>query len=73
MRSLMLVGIVLIVAGVIGLVVNVIPIHRQEQVAKIGPVTATKDTETDYVIPPYASIIVIVVGAGLAYAGARRS
>jgi hypothetical protein len=25
------------------------------------------------VIPPYASIIVIVVGAGLAYAGARRS
>jgi hypothetical protein len=73
MRGLMLVGVVLIVAGVIGLIVNVVPIHHQEQVAKIGPITATKDTETDYIIPPYASIIVIVIGAGLAFAGSRRS
>jgi hypothetical protein len=50
----------------------VVPIHHQEQVAKIGPITATKDTETDYIIPPWASIAVIVVGAGLAFAGTRR-
>jgi hypothetical protein len=73
MRGLMLVGVILIVAGIAGLVVNVIPIHHQEQVAKIGPITATTDQETDYVIPPWASIIVILVGAGLAYAGTRRS
>jgi hypothetical protein len=73
MRGLMLVGVILIIAGIAGLVVNVIPIHRQEQVAKIGPITATTDKETDYVIPPWASIIVILVGAGLAYAGSRRS
>lgn len=72
MRGMMLVGVVLIIAGIIGLVINVIPVHHQEQVAKIGPITATKDTETDYIIPPYASIIVIVVGAGLAFAGTRR-
>ena len=71
MRGLMLVGVIMIVAGIVGLVVNVVPIHRQEQVAKIGPITATKDTETDYVIPSWASIAVIVVGAGLAYAGMR--
>jgi hypothetical protein len=73
MRGLLLVGIILIAAGIIGLVINVVPIHRQEQVAKIGPITATKDTETDYIIPPWASIIVIVLGAGVAYAGTRRA
>jgi hypothetical protein len=73
MRGLLIVGIVLIVAGVGGLLVNVIPIHHQEQVAKIGPITATKDTETDYIIPPWASVIVIVVGAGVAFAGTRRA
>lgn len=72
MRGLLVVGIILIVAGIAGLVVNVVPVHHQEQVAKIGPLTATADKETDYVIPPYAGIIAIVVGAGLAFAGTRR-
>jgi len=73
MRGLMWVGVILIVAGIVGLVVNVVPIHHQEQVAKICSFTETKTTETDYVIPPWASIIVIVAGAGLAYAGTRRT
>jgi len=73
MRGMILVGVILIVAGIVGLVINVVPIHHQEQVAKVGPITATKDTETDYIIPPWASVIVIVVGAGLAYAGTRRT
>jgi hypothetical protein len=72
MRSLTWVGVIVIVLGIAGLVVNVIPIHRTEQVAKIGPITATADKETDYVIPTWASIVVIVVGAGLAYAGTRQ-
>jgi hypothetical protein len=73
MRGLMLAGVVLIVAGIAGLVINVIPIHHQEEVAKIGPLTATTDKETDYFIPTWASILVIVVGGGLAFAGTRRS
>lgn len=73
MRGLMLIGVILIVAGIAGLVINVIPIHHQEQVAKIGPLTATTDKETDYIIPTWASILVIVVGGGLAFAGSRRS
>jgi len=72
MRGLLLVGIVPIVLGIIGLVINVVPIHRQEQVAKVGPITATADKETDYIIPTWASVVVIVVGAGLAVAGVQR-
>ena len=73
MRGLMIVGVVLIVAGVGSLFVNFIPVHHQEQVAKIGPITATKDTETDYVIPPYAGIIAILIGGGLVFAGRKQA
>lgn len=73
MRGLLAIGVILILAGVVALGVNVIPVHHQEQVAKVGPITATKDTETDYVIPPYAGIIAIVIGGGLVFAGMRRT
>ena len=72
MRGMMLVGVILIVAGIVGLVINVVPVHHQEQVAKIGPITATADKETDYVIPPLCQHPVIVVGAGLTFAGMQR-
>jgi len=71
MRGLLIFGVVLILAGIVGLVVDYVPIHHREQIAKIGPLTATADKETDVVIPPYVGAIVIVVGAGLAIAGAR--
>jgi hypothetical protein len=72
MNKLLLAGIVLIGLGIAGLVVNVIPVHHQEQEAKLGPVTINADKETDYVIPPYVGIIAIVAGAGLAFLGTRR-
>jgi hypothetical protein len=72
MRGLLILGVVLILAGIAGLVVDYIPIHHQEQVAKIGPLTATADKETDVVIPPYAGVIVIVVGAALVFAARGR-
>jgi uncharacterized membrane protein YidH (DUF202 family) len=71
MRALVIIGVVLILAGIVALAIGVIPVHHTEQVAKIGPITANKDTETDYFIPPYASVIAIVVGAGLVFAGRR--
>lgn len=72
MRGLLIAGIVLIVLGIAGLFVDYIPFHHQEQVAKIGPLTATADKETDVIIPPYAGVIVIVVGVALVFAGRRR-
>ena len=72
MRSLVVIGVILILVGVAGLLVNVVPIHHTEQVAKIGPLTANADKETDIVIPPYVGIIVILVGGALVFAGRRR-
>jgi len=72
MRGLMVLGVVLIVLGIAGLVVDYVPIHHREEIAKIGPLTATADKETDVVIPPAAGVIVLVVGAVLVVAAARR-
>lgn len=71
MRGLVILGVVLILAGIGGLVFNIIPIHHNEQVAKIGPLTATADKETDVVIPPFVGVIIILVGGGLVFAGRR--
>jgi hypothetical protein len=72
MRWLLILGVVLVLAGVGGLVVDVIPIHHQEEVAKIGPLTATQDKETDVVIPPYVALFTAVIGAGFVFVGARQ-
>lgn len=73
MRGLLIAGIILIVLGIAGLFVDHIPYHHQELVAKIGPLTATEDKETDVMIPPYAGIVVIVVGVALVFAGRHRT
>jgi hypothetical protein len=73
MRPLAILGVVLIVLGIAGLVVRVIPIRQTEEVAKIGPVTATQTKETDYPIPTYAGIVAVLAGAALIFADRRRA
>ncbi len=72
MRGLPLIGIVLIVLGIIGLCYNVIPFHHREEVAKIGPLTATRDKETDVYIPPIAGVIAVLAGGALIFAARRQ-
>ena len=73
MKGILIAGIVLVVLGIAALVVNVVPIRHQEQVAKIGPLTVTSQKETDYVIPNYVGIGAIVVGVVLVVVGTRRA
>lgn len=73
MRWLAILGVVLVLLGIAGLVVRSIPYHETEQVAKIGPVTATQVSEKEIMIPPYVSVIVIVAGLGLVYLGRGKT
>jgi hypothetical protein len=72
MRWLSILGVVLILLGIAGLVIRVIPIRHTEEVAKIGPVTATQTREDDYPIPTYAGIVAVLAGAILIFADRRR-
>ena len=73
MRPLAILGVVLILLGLAGLVIRVVPIRHTEEVAKIGPVTATQTTEKDYPIPIYAGIVAVLAGAGLIFMDRRRA
>lgn len=73
MRWLAILGVALILLGIAGLVVRVVPIRHTKEVAKIGPVTATQTTETEYPIPTYAGIIAVLAGAALIFMDRRRS
>ncbi|HLJ19243.1 MAG TPA: hypothetical protein VKU84_03550 [Stellaceae bacterium] len=73
MRPLAILGVVLILLGIAGLVFQEIPIRHTEEVAKIGPVTATQTTEKNYPIPTYAGIVAVLAGAALIFMDRRRS
>ena len=73
MRWLAITGVILIVLGIAGLVVRAIPIRQTEEVAKIGPVTATQVRETEYPIPTYAGVIAVLAGVALIVADRRKA
>ncbi|HEY6252575.1 MAG TPA: hypothetical protein VI685_21680 [Candidatus Angelobacter sp.] len=66
-------GIVLLVLGVIGLVHPSFSYHKQEEVAKIGPIKATVDEEKAIEVPPAVAIVMLVAGIGLILLGPRLS
>jgi hypothetical protein len=73
MNANKLVAIVLIVAGVLGLVYGSFTYTKETHDAKIGPIEmSVKDKETVN-IPVWAGVGAIVVGAGLLLAGRRRA
>jgi drug/metabolite transporter (DMT)-like permease len=73
MSTTKIIAIVLIVAGVLGLVYGKFTYTKETHDAKIGPIEMSiKDKETVNV-PVWAGIGAIVIGAGLLVVGGRRT
>lgn len=70
-RFVIILGVILLVSGVVGLVHPNFSYHKQEEVAKIGPIKATVDEEKDVQIPAAVSIVLLVSGIGLVLLGPR--
>jgi uncharacterized membrane protein HdeD (DUF308 family) len=70
-RFVIILGVVLLILGVIGLVHPDFNYHRQEEVAKLGPIKATVDEERTAQIPAAVSITLLVAGIGLLVLGPR--
>jgi uncharacterized membrane protein HdeD (DUF308 family) len=70
-RFIILLGVILLVFGVIGLVHPNFNYHKQEEVAKLGPIKATVDEEKTAQIPPAVSITSLVAGIVLVVFGPR--
>lgn len=73
MRSLAIVGVVLIVVGIAGLVMGRFSYTTEEKVLDLGPLQATAQKEHSIAIPDIAGIAAIVAGGFLVYVGRRRA
>ena len=71
MKPLFLIGVVVLVLGILSLFIA-IP-QRERHGVNAGGVSLGVETKTSEKIPPIASGIMIVVGAGLMVAGRGRS
>ena len=70
-RFVIILGVILLVSGVIGLVHPNFTYHKQEEVAKFGPIKATMDEEKTTQIPAALSIVLLVSGIGMVLLGPR--
>lgn len=72
MKSISLIGIVLIVLGVAALAYQGIKYTSRETVLDIGPIHATADRQKTIQLPPVLGGVVVAAGVALLIAGARK-
>jgi hypothetical protein len=64
-RFVMAVGLILAILGLVALVHPSFDYHKHEEVAKIGPITATVDKPERATVPPVVAGALLVAGAVL--------
>ena len=71
MRSTLIIGVVLIVAGVVALGYGGVSYTTREEVIDVGPLKVAKDERRTFPIPPVAGGALLVGGLVLVILGAR--
>lgn len=72
MKSLSLLGIVLVVLGALALAYQGITYTHREKVLDVGPIHAAKDTQEHVPLPPILGGVVLLGGVALLVLGARQ-
>jgi hypothetical protein len=72
MRGTVLLGIILLVAGLAGLVWPAITYTKTEKVVDIGPVEVTAEREKRLPVPPIVGGLAAVAGVVIIVAGSRK-
>ena len=73
MKPIMLFGVVLIVAGIVGLGVANISFTEHKTVLDAGPLKITKQEEHTIPVPTIAGIAAIVIGLGMVFMGRKTA
>lgn len=69
MKSLGILGILLIVAGVAGLAIDNISFTERKTIIDAGPIQVTADEQRTIPIPTIAGVAAVVAGAALLFLG----
>jgi uncharacterized membrane protein len=70
-RIAMALGILLLILGLVAFLHPNFDYHKHEEVAKIGPVTATVDKQETATVPPLVAGVLVIAGAVLIILGPR--
>jgi hypothetical protein len=73
MRNFMVIGVVLVVLGIVGLVVQNVKFTETKKVVDIGPLHVTSEEKHNIPIPTIAGIAAIVAGLGLVIVARRQA
>ena len=73
MRPMMLVGVVLIVAGIAGLFVSRVSWTETKPLVKAGPIEINHEEDHSVWIPTAAGVIAVIAGLGLVMVGRRSA
>ncbi len=72
MNSTKIIGIVLLIAGLIGLAVGGFSFTKETHKASIGPISMSVEEKQTVNIPLWASIAALVAGAAVLVAGSKK-
>jgi hypothetical protein len=73
MKPLALVGVLLIVLGVVGLVVENVSFTERKTVLDVGPIKVQADEQRIIPIPTIAGVLAVAVGLGLVFMSRKRA
>jgi hypothetical protein len=71
MRNLMFVGVLLVVLGIVGLVVQNVHFTETKRVVDVGPLHVNSEEQHNVPIPTIAGVIAVIAGLGMVFAGRR--
>lgn len=72
MKSLTLLGIILLVIGICSLAYQGISYTKREKIVDVGPIHATKDTTKTIPLPPIVGGLSLIGGIALIVMGAKK-
>ena len=72
MKSISMIGILLIVLGALALAYQGFNYTQRDKVLDVGPIHATVDDQKHVSVPPILGGLVLLAGVGLLVAGARQ-
>jgi hypothetical protein len=73
MRNLMMVGVLLVVLGIAGLIVQNVRFTESKKVLDVGPVELRTEEQHNIPIPTIAGVLAIIAGLGMVFASRRSA
>ena len=73
MRNMMWVGVLLVILGIAGLVMQYVTVTETRTVAEIGPLELKAEEQRNVPIPTIAGIVAVIAGLVIVVASTRRA